>query len=128
MLLLAGCARPINLEGTWLGYRKLEAAEGADPSMVRTLSKVELKIAPNGKFSLYAGQVPVGGVVRYTNENAFLEIQQVMGQEIGRQPKDVQDRYATIELTPQPDGTLLYHDPKVVEEPVALQKQGKSSP
>jgi hypothetical protein len=125
LLALAGCGRPINLDGTWVGYRKLASAEGADPSMVRTLSKVEVKIGGNGKFSLYAGQVPVSGTVRYTSEKAYLDVREIMGQGLSRQPQDVQERYGTIELTPQPDGTVLYHDPKVAEDPVVLKKQGK---
>jgi hypothetical protein len=125
LLCFTACAKPIDLTGTWVGFRTIEAAPGADPAMTKTLSKVEIQITPNRKFALFERGLPKTGRVRYSSESAELEITELLGRPLNRQPKSVQEEYGPITLTPKSDGTLLYHDPKVPEPPLILKRQAK---
>ncbi|MEZ0325482.1 MAG: hypothetical protein ACAH95_06220 [Fimbriimonas sp.] len=112
----------LNLTGQWVGFRKMDAKEGADPSIVKTLTKVELRILPNRRFSLFERGLPKRGRVDYSEDRATLEITELAGKGMETQPEHVRDEYGPIEVIPQKDGSLLYRDPKLMEPPVFLRR------
>jgi hypothetical protein len=117
-----GCGQSLRLEGKWLGSRPVESDPDADPAVVTTLSKVDLRIGANGRFTLFERGLPKGGVIRYAGAKAFLEVNELVGRPLAKQPKEVRDQFQPIELTPQKDGSLLYRDPAILEQPIVLKR------
>ncbi len=117
-----GSAPVLELSGKWVGTRPIEAVPGADASIAKTLSKVSLHISANRKFALFERGLPKTGRVQYSRDSAVLEIIELAGKPLDRQPPEVRSEYGPIELTLQENGTLLYHDPKLDEPPLFLKK------
>ncbi len=117
-LLWIGSQPTLDLTGKWIAFRDIEG--GADPAMNKSLSKVEVQIFANRTFYLFERGLPKKGRVHYTSDRAVLEITDLAGRELARQPESVRADYGPIDLVPQKDGTLLYKDTMIAEPTLFL--------
>lgn len=123
--LTASCGPSFRFEGTWIGFRDYKARPGENPEILRTLSKIELTIKPNGQFELIEAGIPFEGPWREFGGKAFLKIQSVM-----RRPIE-ESGYSKlgekeIEVTSLENGTVDYFDPGGYDgKPINLKRQSK---
>ncbi|MFZ4507594.1 MAG: hypothetical protein ACOYON_07860 [Fimbriimonas sp.] len=126
VLFLGGCASRSAFVGKWVGERKVDAVPGADPIIVRQLSRIKLDIQENGKFTMEDAGMPKAGTFRVeTSEKGFLKVESILGRPLSEQPEMTQELHkGEIELRANADGTLTYDDPAGFEhEPVIMRPQ-----
>ncbi len=73
-----GCARSLSLEGHWVGQATVVGRPGADPDIIRSAGKVDLTIAPNGRFTLFSDGLPHRGSVEYLTTGATLHFEETL--------------------------------------------------
>lgn len=114
LLLVAGCGPQLHLKGTWIGYRKLDSRPEADPLVVKTLERVELRIDGAGHFVLFEQGIPKTGNIAYEGSKGLLQVR-----EVANQPAEKSDPVSTKEITVH-GKDLVYVDPDIPEPPVTL--------
>lgn len=133
-LLAFGCGSSERFVGKWQGERDVRAQPGADPYIVKTLSRIRITITDKGTFEMQDAGMPKTGTVRVGSKDgktvAFLKIDAIMDRPLAEQPRTTQDRNSQeIELTLQPDGTATYVDPQGFEEkPVVMKRESQPDP
>ncbi|CAN5473828.1 hypothetical protein BH11ARM1_BH11ARM1_13290 [soil metagenome] len=115
-LLLAGCAVPPDIKGTWIGYQKVDSQPDADPSIVKTLSKIELKVDGMNRFSLFIWGQPSRGKLAFSGDEIRLEINEVNGRAV--EPKE-----PMAQVVLNKDGTLSFLDPALKDGPVLFKRK-----
>jgi hypothetical protein len=104
-----------------MGNRNLTLPD-TDKYTAYTIGRVTLKITDN-KFEATEMGVPISGSVSYEGKKARLQIEKLMLLPLAR---DAAKDHPDIDVTPQPDGTLLYDNPRAVDhKPLALKRQTK---
>lgn len=78
MLVLAGCATALPLDGDWSGDLGLKAKPGQDPSIAVTLSKVNLHFSGTGRFELLYHGIFYKGEVKRNEKDADLVVDTVI--------------------------------------------------
>jgi hypothetical protein len=119
VLALAGCGPAYNFAGHWIGYRNTPTNPGADPAVVKSVNRVEIKIFDKGnEFVLFERGLPKQGLIQTSGQSAKLQIDQLVGSPIppGYEP-------APIELKAISKDKIEYHDPAMGEERVTLERQ-----
>ena len=111
--------------GSWLGFRDVGTDPEADPAVLKTLAKVDLRILKTGRFSLFESGLPKTGTVRYGNGMAYLEIEEIAGRPLRQQSSDVQAEARDIELSLVAK-SLKYHDPSKPSLDVTLERKPPS--
>lgn len=126
--LVAGlaCAPSFRFAGDWRGHRDIEVKPGEDAAMLRTISRIDLKIEPDGHFDMVDAGMPKSGRVRYGDGKAFLEVKTLMNRPIEEAGPGVQRQNREIELTPDGPDALLFHDPAGFDPgPIRLERQSQ---
>lgn len=124
VLSLSGCGSGFDFQGEWKGNRKLSTLPGENPAIANTLGQVTLQI-DGSRFKLKEAGLPHEGAVRYGEGKAFLKVETRLGVPLDKEPKEVQDQFLEIVLTPRSDGGIDYHDPGGdFPEPLILEKTG----
>ena len=125
VLAVAGCSSGFDFQGEWKGNRKLTSIPGENPAIANTLGQVTLQI-DGSRFKLKEAGLPLEGSVRYSDGKAFLKVDTRLGQPLEREPREVQDRFLEIVVTPRSDGGVDYHDPGGdFPEPLILERSLK---
>lgn len=116
-LLVSGCARSgFQWEGEWEGKLDIQPRPGEDAAILNTLAKVSLKIEPGGRFGLFQGGVPFEGEFREWNGQGFLKIDRYMDRPLPTEGPLSRLGDREIELKPNKDGTLRFHDPAAFDK------------
>ena len=111
-----GCRTGPSFEGKWSGERAIQGQPGADPAVLKTLSKLEIEFRSDGRFQMTDAGMGKSGSYRYGDlagkPAAFLRVDSILGRPLSEQPESVQRSHEKeAEAVLQPDGTLAYHDP-----------------
>jgi hypothetical protein len=127
VLLLAGCngSPKFDYAGTWTGMRPIEGRPGADPDVLRSIGRVELRIDERGHFALLESGLAKEGTVEKTARGAALPVEMLMGRPLDRQPEDIRRDIPRFELVPQADGALRFIDPRRPKEETILRREAK---
>jgi hypothetical protein len=127
LLLLGGCnsSPRFDYKGTWRGKQKVEGRPGADPDVLRSMEKIELRIDPMERFSIFVSPYVMEGSLERTSTGAILPIDTVLGKPLDRQPKEFQAGIPRFELFPKEDGTLRLRDPRQPQLEVVLTREAK---
>ena len=107
VICIAGCGPRFNFEGTWQGERQVQLVENADPTIGRTLSKVQLTIKSNDDYVLVDGGLPSAGHLNRIEKGAELDPTKVYDRSIERQPPETQVRFRGTTITIE-NGTLRF--------------------
>lgn len=106
--------------GSWEGHRKLPP--GPNLYADNTIGTVTLKITDN-RFQLTSEGVPTSGTMGSTGDHVVLHRDTVMGLPMSHAGPNGALAYPDIRVTPQPDGTLLFDDPKAIDgKPLKLSR------
>ncbi|MGV3617226.1 MAG: hypothetical protein ACO1SV_18010 [Fimbriimonas sp.] len=126
-LLLAGCnsSPRFDYKGTWRGKREVKGQPGADPDVLQSIAKVELRVDAMEHFSLFFSPYAMEGNLARTPTGAALPIDTILGKPLDRQPPEVQAQIPRLELFPQEDGTLRMRDPRQPQSEVVLTREAK---
>lgn len=127
LLLLAGCNSSPRFDyvGTWIGRREVKGQPGADPDVLRSIGKIEIRISPNGRFSAFVSPYSMEGTLERTSTGAALPVDKLMGRGIERHPPEVRQNVPRLELIPGEDGTLRVKDPRMPSEVIELKREAK---
>lgn len=127
LLLLAGCNSSPRFDyvGTWIGHRPVQGQPGADPDVLRSIGKIDLRIKPNGRFAVFVSPYSMEGTLERTSTGAALPVDMLMGRQIERQPEAVRKEIPRLELIPGENGTLRLKDPRTPSEVIELKREAK---
>lgn len=126
VLALGGCSSGFDFQGEWKGNRKLTTIPGENPAIANTLGQIIVQI-DGSRFKLKEAGLPHEGSVRFAEGKAFLKVESRLGQPLDQEPKEVQDQFLEIVLTPRSDGGVDYHDPGGdFPEPLILERTSKA--
>jgi hypothetical protein len=106
-----GCSSSFQWSGKWSGKRDLPLPEGGDPSILATISKVELSLEAGGRFELLEGGLPKSGTFRSGGPKAYLKVTHFMERPIESLGDSAVKMNQEIVLSAQKDGTILFDDP-----------------
>jgi len=107
----------------------MKGSPGTAPYVMFTINTIKLEIMPNGRFALQDMGVPKSGNVSVQGDKAILTVTQVAGKSMELQSVATKDSTGPIEITGQPDQTLIYSDPKAMDpSPVRLKRIATASP
>jgi hypothetical protein len=110
-LSLASCKGGFKYDGIWTGSRKL-TLPGQDQMMATTLGRVTLSITEN-RFKLSEASIPTEGRIDYRGDHIELTTDTLIEHPLAG--PEVAAQHPTIVVTPQPDGTLLFDNPKSID-------------
>lgn len=94
---------------------------GTPSYIVVTANTIKLWIHRTGRFDLQDMGVPKEGNVSIQGQKAILTVTEIAGKDIQFQSTATRESIGPIELLAQPDGQLVYNDPKALDpSPVRL--------
>ncbi len=125
-LFAVSCGASFQWAGTWTGKRNLSLPKGGDPSILATISKVELKIEENGRFELFEGGVHKSGTVRSEGRQAFLRVTHFLDRPIEAQGEAAVKMNQEILLSAQKDGSVIFTDPAGIADATVRLRREKS--
>ncbi len=109
--------------GVWKGDRQLA---GEDPAMMRTLSKVELTLRPEGRFELIESGLSGAGRWQSEGDYVWLDLEEMLRRPIS--PRDRAEMHP-IELRWLGDDRLEYRNPNgFTPTSVILKRETKPVP
>lgn len=126
IVICIGCAPTFNWQGQWRGERNLPTPPGGDPSVGKTLGRVDLEIDAGGTFTLIEAGIPKTGKIRTSGMTATLTVEHIAGRPIARLGEGIVKANLPIKLEATREGTILFVDPGgFFAEAVTLQRQAK---
>jgi hypothetical protein len=127
LLLVGGCNSSPRFDyvGTWRGMREVRGQPGADPDVLRSIGKIELKVDGRDRFSIFVSPYVLEGRLERTSTGAALPVEIVQGKPIERQSTEFRAEIPRIELFPQENGTLRLKDPRQPQSEVVLTRETK---
>lgn len=122
VLVVTGCGPSFNFHGEWKGNRKIAVIPGENPAIANTLGQVTVQVDSVG-FKMKEAGIPLEGTIRYEDGKAFLRVETRLGRPLSKEPKEVQEQFKEIILTPRSDGKIDYYDPgSNSPKPLTLQR------
>lgn len=105
------CGPRFDYNGTWIGYRELKPGANEDPSAIRSISKVELTLKPDGTFELFQTGIPKSGNVAYGDGGARLDVRFIAQRSLSTMDPETAKRNQSLMIKPLENGSLEFLDP-----------------
>lgn len=109
--------------GSWTGKLAITAQPGQDQTILNSFGKVTLEIRPDLTFTLITETIPKDGRVEIEGSRAKLIVEQVANRPVESQGADAQRLYDEMNLSLQPDGSLVFTDGDLLQP-----RNGRQSP
>ncbi len=110
-----------------MGNRDLAPMDEVPADVARTMGAIDIRLAPDGGFTMLESGVPTSGTVRFSGSKAYLKIERRFDRPIADLGEGALRRNIEIELVLRSDGTIRYTDPGAFDPKSVILKR-KSQP
>jgi hypothetical protein len=124
---LISCGPRTDFRGIWSGKRPGKAPDGVPSYEWASISEVKLYVYDNGRFDLMNMGLPKSGTIVVEGNKATLTVTKIANQDVSRQTDETKATIGPIEVVKQPDGTVIFSDPKSADPSKVVLKQTATS-